>query len=225
VAVTTADIIGSTKYAPRDRARINKELRRAFEAVGAAYPKAVHTRVAFRITAGDEFQWAIRTAQHAFEMLVFLRSLVSSLDIEPKVSFRASIGVGAMTVTGGSSSYEKDGPAFARSRQGLVQLSRTRGPRSRWTAVVTGDPETDRTVNVVLTFLDALQQQWTRSQWKAIRWALTGMNRTQIAAKLNVAHQSVSKRLIAAQWDQFRVGANFIGHVLQERAQAYSRHK
>jgi hypothetical protein len=51
------------------------------------------------------------------------------------------------------------------------------------------------------------------------------MNRTQIAAKLNVAHQSVSKRLIAAQWDQFRVGTNFIGHVLQERVPAHERPK
>jgi hypothetical protein len=67
----------------------------------------------------------------------------------------------------------------------------------------------------VLTLLDSFQQRWTRPQWEAVRWALRGLNRTEIAAKLRVAHQSASKRLIAAEWDTFVVGYKLIGDLIE----------
>ena len=211
VAVITADIIGSTQYQPRERARITQQLHQAFALVSKQYAPAVHTPATFRITAGDEFQWVISSPATAFEIVLFLRSIVAAIKAKPLVTFRASIGVGAMTVAGGKSSYEKDGPAFVRSRLGLTFLAKR---RTRWTTLVTDDPSTDKAADAVLTLLDSFQQRWTRSQWEAVRWALAGLNRTEIAAKLHVAHQSASKRLIAAEWDAFIVGFRFVGELV-----------
>jgi class 3 adenylate cyclase len=56
VAVLTADIIQSTVYSRAERQRLNRALLKAFDEVVERYPKAVHKRLTFRITAGDEFQ-------------------------------------------------------------------------------------------------------------------------------------------------------------------------
>lgn len=212
VAVITADLVGSTRYQPRDRALITRRLRQAFVLVAKQYPQAVNTPATFRITAGDEFQWVVAAVPDAFDIVVFLRAVVAAIDVDPVVAFRASIGVGVLTVGGGASSYEQDGPAFVRSRAGLTFLGRR---RSRWTALVSGEAATDRTADAVLTLLDSFQQRWTRSQWEAVRWALAGLNRTEIAARLGVAHQSASKRLIAAEWDTFAVGCGLIRELLE----------
>lgn len=212
VAVITADLIASRLYSPKDRQRIDAGLRAAIEVASKQYRRDIHTPASFRVTGGDEFQWVIKTSRRAFEILLFLRALVTGIKVEPMLMFRASIGIGQITVDGRRSSYEKDGPAFVRSRAGLDFLS---AHRLRITSLGTGHDFVDRTGNVVLTLLDSFQQRWTRSQWEAIRWALVGMKRTEISEHLDVAHQNVSKRLIAAEWDTFKVGSEFMGELIE----------
>jgi hypothetical protein len=95
------------------------------------YPKAVHTRLAFRITAGDEFQCVFSDIAKTFEILTYLRATLATSGLEPIVRFRASIGVGEISVAGKSSPYEEDGEAFAQARRGLEQLEK--GRHNRWT--------------------------------------------------------------------------------------------
>lgn len=212
VAVLTADIIQSTLYSRLERQRLNRALLKAFDEVVRRYPKAVHTRLAFRITAGDEFQCVFSDIAKTFDILTYLRATLATSGLEPVVRFRASIGVGEISVAGRSSSYEEDGEAFVRSRRGLEQLEK--GRHSRWTKIVTGQPEIDLTADVVLNLLDYLQQGWTVPQWEAVRWSLLELTREEISKKLKVRHQSVSKRLSAAGWHQFRVAAKFLGDLL-----------
>jgi len=56
VAVLTADIIHSRQYGPETRRQVDRVLHRSFKEVIGLYPDAIHTSLAFRITAGDEFQ-------------------------------------------------------------------------------------------------------------------------------------------------------------------------
>lgn len=214
VVVITADIINSRVYRPRDRAAIAKGLRDAIRITSRQYRRDIHTPVSFRVTIGDEFQWVIGTPTKAFEVLLFMRSVVADLKIDPMVAFRASIGVGPIAVNTGRSSYEKDGPAFVRSRDGLDFLN---SHRSRWTALIIGDGPADQTADALMTLLDSFQQRWTRLQWQAVRLTLTGMKRAEIATRLRVAHQNISKRLIAAEWDVFRVGAESVSQLIEHR--------
>ena len=66
VAVLTADIIGSSAYSREDRRRLDRVLRRAFADTERHFPKAIHTAMTFRITAGDEFQCVISDVTQAF---------------------------------------------------------------------------------------------------------------------------------------------------------------
>lgn len=212
VAVLTADIIQSTRYSRLERQRLNRALLRAFDEVVRRYPKAVHTRLAFRITAGDEFQCVFSDIPKTFDILTYLRATLATSGLEPIVRFRASIGVGEISVAGRSSPYEEDGEAFAHARRGLEQLGK--GRHNRWTKIVTGQAELDSTADVVLTLLDYLEQGWTVPQWEAVRWSLLELTREEISKKLKVRHQNVSKRLSAAGWHQFRVASKFLGDLL-----------
>jgi SatD family protein len=214
VAVLTADIIQSTRYSRIERQKVNRVLLKSFNEVLRRYPEAVHTRFAFRITAGDEFQCVFSEIAKTFDILTYLRALVATGGLEPIVRFRASIGVGEISVTGRSNPYEEDGEAFVRSRQGLDQLNK--GRHSRRTKILTGQPEIDAPADVVLLLLDYLQQSWTVPQWEAVKWSLLELTREEISKKLNVAHQNVSKRLAAAGWLQFRIASKFLGDLLDK---------
>lgn len=216
VAVLTADIIHSTHYSPRRRRQIDQVLRKSFNEVIRKHPKAVHTRLAFRITAGDEFQCVFLDVPKTLEILTYLRALAATSGVKPIITFRASIGVGEISVSGKSNPYEEDGQAFVRSRRGLEELSKR---RQSLTKIVTGQPELDRLANVVLILLDRLQENWTVPQWEAVKWSLLGFTREQISKKLKVAHQNVTKRLTAAGWRQFKEASEFLSELLNKAAQ------
>lgn len=213
VSVITADIIHSRSYSPRLRRRVNTVVRRSFNELAKKYPEAVRTRLAFRITAGDEFQCVFFNVTEILDLLTYLRASTATSGVAPLIRFRASIGIGGITVSSQSTSYEEDGEAFVRARIGLDQLKKQ---RQRLTKLITGDSEADRVADIVLLFLDHLQMNWTAAQWEAVKWSLLDLKREEIAKKLNVAHQNVTKRLSAAGWGQFREGSKFLRELLEK---------
>lgn len=124
VAVITADIIESSRYSRQDRRRLDGILRKAFGKVERRFREGIRTRRAFRITAGDEFQFVVSAIPQAFRVLMYLRALVAAGGLLPPIRFRASIGVGEISVPKRDSPYEEDGVAFVRSRRGLSQRER-----------------------------------------------------------------------------------------------------
>lgn len=52
----------------------------------------------------------------------------------------------------------------------------------------------------MLYLADYVMEGWTVPQWAAVRWALLGLKRKDVARKLKIAHQNVSKRILAAGW-------------------------
>ena len=129
----TADIIHSTHYSPRRRRQIDQVLRKSFNEVIRKYPKTVHTRLAFRITAGDEFQCVFLDVPKTLEILTYLRALAATSGVKPIITFRASIGVGEISVSGKSSPYEEDGQAFVRSASECYEA-----PQCSWMAAIQG---------------------------------------------------------------------------------------
>ena len=214
VAVLTADIIRSTRYAKAERLRVDRVLMKAFNEVIRVYPRALHTKPAFRVTAGDEFQCVFAHVPQSFNILTYLRAVCATSGLKPPLTFRASIGIGGISVSGKVNPYEQDGEAFVRSRRGLEQLEKEK--RTRWTKIITGNQEADAAIDVILLLLDHKQQDWTVPQWEAVKWILVGQTRKQISKKLKVAHQNVSKRLAAAGWQAFKLSSNYLAERLGE---------
>jgi hypothetical protein len=221
VAVVTADVVASSTYSPADRRRLDGALRRAFRTVERRFSRALLSRPAFRITAGDEFQFVVSDVPEAFRVVTYLRALVAAAGLRPPIRLRAGIGVGEIAITGRLSSYEGDGVAFQLARLALEQAGGTRG-LVRWTSLTTGVPEVDDTANILLLLIDRMEQGWTGPQWEAIRWSLLGRKREWIGRRLGIAHQNVTKRLSAAGWPYFEPALDFVG-VLLSRACAPDR--
>lgn len=222
VAVVTADIIGSSSYSRDDRRKVDRVLRNAFADTERRFPRSMQTRMAFRITAGDEFQCVIADVAQAFTILTYVRAIAATGGLRPPVRFRASIGVGGMSTPKRASPYEEDGTAFANARHGLEDIVKGRGPL-RWTKLVTGAMQLDEPADAVLCLSDYLQQGWTVPQWEAIRWSLLGLTREVIGKRLRIAHQNVTKRLLAAGWPHFEVAATFLRRSLETAPAALKR--
>ena len=83
VAVMTADIIHSTRYAKVERQRIDRILLKAFTEVNHVYPHALETKPAFRVTAGDEFQCVFADVPESFNIVTYLRCVCATSDLKP----------------------------------------------------------------------------------------------------------------------------------------------
>ena len=81
----------------------------------------------------------------------------------------------------------------------------------------------DAPVDAVLCLTDFIQQSWTVPQWEAVRWSLLGLTREGIASKLKVAHQNVTKRLLAAGWPHFEVAAAFLRDLIEQVTRTQER--
>jgi hypothetical protein len=160
VAVLTADVVGSSRYSSADRRRLDQVIRKAFADVEHRFPDAIHTRLAFRVTAGDEFQCVIADAQRAPDILAYCRAVVAASGLTPPVRLRASVGIGELSTPKRASPYEEDGPAFVRARNGLEEIAKARSP-IRYTKLVTGVSEEDAAADAVLCLTDFIQRSWT----------------------------------------------------------------
>lgn len=149
----------------------------------------------------------------ALDILTYLRAVVAAGGLRPPIRLRASVGIGELSTPKRESPYEEDGPAFVHARKGLDEISQARSP-VRTTILVTGTREVDAAADTILCLTDFIQQSWTIPQWEAVRWSLLGMTRESIAGKLKVAHQNVTKRLLAAGWPHFEAAAEYLRQVI-----------
>jgi hypothetical protein len=182
IAVITADIVGSSSYSPKDRRAVDRILHAAFRETERRFPKSIHTGMAFRVTAGDEFQCVIADTPQVLQILTYLRAVAATGGLDPPVRFRASIGIGTLSTAKRPNPYEEDGVAFVRARRGLERLDHRRGP-TRWTMLITGNEDVDVAADAVLSLADYVMEGWTVAQWGAVRWALLGFKRKEIARK------------------------------------------
>ena len=81
-----------------------------------------------------------------------------------------------------------------------------------------GDPARDAAADAVLSLADCLFQGWTIAQWEAVRWEILGARREDIAKRLRIAHQNVTKRLTAAGWSHLAPAMAFLKQLLEDAA-------
>lgn len=212
IAVVTADLVGSRRLAAPERRLVDRRLRDVFakNAFQKYRSKAKPGGFDFRVTVGDEFQFVLEDKAVLLDAVTELRLFLALVEIPSGVSFRAGIGIGTVTLARASRAYERDGPAFVRSREALEGLK-----RSQRTAIRSGDASLDRTLDVLLGLMDEIQRRWTREQWHAIDFELRNRTILEAASALRVAHQNISKRLQAAGWREFDVALDYIREALR----------
>ena len=195
--VLIADLKSSRALAPRERAAVERALRRAI--LQALRFHGARFRMIPELLRGDELQAVLRPDAPALTILTYLRArLVTGAG--RRVELRAGIGRGGIARLSPRGPFASDGLAFHRARAALERARQAGGTRR--TGWETGDQHFDDVAGAVLGLTDAFVTRWTLAQWEAIAGRIEGKGLHAIARGERVAFQSVSKRLRAASWNE-----------------------
>jgi hypothetical protein len=164
--------------------------------------------VTFGPTIGDEFQGALTTPEKAFEVCNFIKSRL-------QIDIYCAIGVGNIEKSAAQEMGMR-GSAFYRARDPL-QLCKK---QSRKVLIKSSDTAclTDDTLNMVLHFIEVLENSWTKRQREVAEYFRLHSDNTyeQLGKHFGLKKQSISDVLIAANWKVIADGNNIVQKLLRE---------
>jgi hypothetical protein len=154
----------------------------------------------YTVTTWDEFQ-NIAPRPSATPTLVWdLRCAFRPHELRIAVGFGS---VEAPAADGQPMNVSASGTAFERAREGMDRLKNGSGTKYRTlTAFATGDPQLDRTVNLVYRLHDTLVQEITRRQWEVILALRRTGRQDRTAELLEIDESTVSRNLRRGFWWQ-----------------------
>ena len=186
--------------------QIFSELKRALEETNERFSDVLVVRLA--PTVGDEFQGAIKTPARAIELLNFIRGKMP-------VDMYCGLGIGAIEKPS-DAEVGMRGSAFYRARDAL-QLCKKQG---RKVLIKSSDTASlgDDTLNMVLHFIEVLENSWTKRQREIAEYFRLHSDNTykQLGKHFGLKKQSISDVLIAANWKIIADGNNLLQKLLKE---------
>ena len=204
-AVLTGDIVGSSRFDPRDLKRVMQRIRQAGDEFAKAYPRLVQGKV--DVFSGDGWQLLLADWRKAIRAAVFMRAVVKA-DAALKADTRVAIGVGSVdqATLNLKKISESTGAAFERSGRALKAL---KPPfRMTWNSDNgTADPSplavpdtNHRLFRGSVYLLDETIAGWKPGQAQTIAAALLTDRQQTIAKNLRVSQAAVSQALTSAGW-------------------------
>ena len=205
--VVIADIIGSRRLEAGARRAVQERI------------LALEAGPSFRVSGGDEFEWALPDAPASLDRVLRMRlALGIARGPAPAVDLRCALGRGEVVVTSDQGPYAEDGPAYHRARAAMDQLraapDRLRrspseplaagAPPVRWTAWVDAAPHPER--DALLLHMDRLISRWSVPQRQAIHRVLDGATYEDVGQALGISAQAVQGRLKAADLALYLTG-------------------
>jgi len=186
--VLTADIVGSQQIEdlPQRRDAVLKPLSRRHLAEARVLSR-------YTVTAWDEFQNVLSRPQELADVVWDLR-----LAFRPHIELKIGIGIGKVDTVPGPDTplnEESGGEAFLRAREASDHLARARGKYTLRTAVRSGDPTLDRTLNLTYLLMDSLLSNLSDRQWETIAAYVATGRQEKAAERLKVSTSTVSRSL------------------------------
>lgn len=205
-AVLVADVISS-----RSRPGLRRLLGVRLAAASRRHLRRGWIKLAYSITAGDEFQTVARHPACIPAMLLDLRATFRPLSLH--------IGVGFGSIAGRIQSpvNRLGGSAFQSARQAIEAVKK----RSLFkfdvlTAFASPDMDFDRTVNLIYSLHDTLVLRITEKQWKAIAQFLETPTLERGARHLGLDVSTVSRTLKRGYYWQIYETSRITGALIQK---------
>ncbi|MBP7142347.1 MAG: hypothetical protein KBA71_10600 [Opitutaceae bacterium] len=201
-AVITGDIVKSSRMSLSQRRWLASELKRASIAVRRVFGTIVPLPLdQFR---GDGWQILVSQPARSLRVGLFLRAWLMAEAPDPlHLDTRMAIGVGGVSLLPGSRVSGGDGEAFRRSGRALDRLREPRRLALVW-------PDTSvpaaEALTVLAPVLDALAQDWTAVQARALVGRLSGLTQERIVRGWPeaVTRQAIARILARAHWPAVR---------------------
>jgi hypothetical protein len=185
--VITGDIIGSSKFTPVKRKKLQNRLNSFIKNISGIYPdfKAEQFR-------GDSLQCVLTKNKPAALRIVL--SLYCFLAAE---SFKIRLSVGAGDISFSSNNIiTSDGSAFHFSGENIDELKK----RNELISVAAEDTQFNQEWKVHSASLNYLLERLSNAQAEALHLQLQNARQEEIAKALHISQPSVHQRLQAAGW-------------------------
>jgi hypothetical protein len=198
-AAVIADVVGSSDRSDESRRRLDETLTDLFRYLNRKYDTVLSAR--FDYSLGDEFQAAFKSPGSAVRPVLLMHSWLASRPGPAPIRIRSAIGIGRVAVAPSRRPRRQDGPAFhvARRQTELIhEEGRSIGITCDGSAAIVR--VCNEGLDAGCRLLDSVLKGWTRAQWEAAHWRWEGESSKDVAIRLGVAPQNISKRLKSARF-------------------------
>jgi SatD family (SatD) len=168
------------------RGNVQKKFQKVIEQINKEYKNEIASK--FLITLGDEFQGILHSPVKSYHIVRHVQDLMD------KVSFSFGIGIGTLaTPVFPKAAIGMDGDCFYRARAALLRAKKEK----RELLYDFHDPASIL-VNAIVATLDKQWKYLNNTERSIIQLRKTGLKQLEIAQKLGITKQAVSKAIGAA---------------------------
>lgn len=200
-----ADMVRSRDLPPPRRRLLQRRFSRLIASLNRDYRKALASR--FIITLGDEFQGVLNSAGSIPDLIWHLEQ-----DF-PERQLRVGIGFGALDTPLQKYAINMDGPVLHLARAAIDHAKRAK----TLGGIFRGFGGLDDILNGMAGLLWFQRSRWTPAQRNIAGLLRKGMSQTQVAKKLRVSKQVVSRQVLAAGCFQYIAAENAWRMILQKQ--------
>jgi hypothetical protein len=187
------DIVRSRRLPSATRRHVQRRLDEILQAMNTRYRKALASK--FLITVGDEFQGLLRDPSVVPELI---RRLENGL---PDIDVRLGIGRGRLDTDLKAFAIGMDGEVWHAARAAIEDARANR----RLGGVFLGFGErTDTALNGFARVLHHIRSRLTTKQRELLEALLEAGTQTEVAVRVGITRQAVSKQMRAAGGDAYR---------------------
>lgn len=186
-AVLTGDLVGYSRYKPKDRKEVLLHLKDSFKKL----PLDI-TASKFWVFRGDSFQGILSRPEEALKAALIIRSSLVSRYKGKRSRLDARIAIGIGTVDNLPRRVgEGDGEAFRNSGMELDSMKKS----EKNLMVKTPWKERNDELSTECALLDAVIERWTREQAEAIMYQIMDLTQEETARILKISQPAVFHRL------------------------------
>lgn len=189
-----ADVVGSRSVPRIQRRALQHRFTQVIDDFNLKYSKMIAAK--FVITLGDEFQGLLNSAAVVPDLIWRLEEDLPGYD------FRLGIGAGTLDTPVQKYAINIEGPALHMARAAIESARKTR----TLGGVFHGFGELDDILNGIARLLWFQRSRWTRAQRRIAGLLRQGMLQTQVAKKLRIRKQVVSKQVLSSGYFPYAAG-------------------
>jgi SatD family (SatD) len=186
-----ADIVGSRGIPRSKRPVFQKQFAELIKHLNRDFRK--YLTAGFAITLGDEFQGLLNSASPIPDLIWRLEQ------DSPQRQFRFGMGLGTLDTPLQKYAINIDGPALHNARAAIDCAKKT----GVLGGVFSGFGEFDEIMNGMSDLLWFHRSGWTDSQRRIANLLRSGMSQTEVAKKLRIKRQVVSKQVSASGYAHY----------------------
>lgn len=204
-AVLTGDIVDSSKLSKADRQALPATIKRAAGETRKTFPEAVPLDI--EVFRGDSWQLLVSDPIRSLRISLFFRACFRSGKERGRgLDTRIAVAIGGIDFVPANKVSEGDGEAYRASGQALEELA-----AGRFLTLVGADFLQQNALDVLTGLVDAVVQDWTGKQARAVAGALRGWTQEKIAASWpeTISQQAITKHLGGAHWGAVKEALDF----------------